>query len=818
MLRRIGYISGAAVVAIAVAAIGYGAYGAFSSTFGTGPLLQGEPRTSTVYQLDRDAWTRFPLPRPRPRVRLLVHADVPPEAARPDRSAPLRFAVEVQGVDQAGETVFERLHHFQAGVTLYRAAEGGTRPGKAYADSDAVPTDSQLAVLSLPEPGRIERLRIRAAVMGDEVANVNARLYTPERLSGAQVTARWPRLSAGQRARLAEGNVYPPGLLTRSERVLLSAVRWQRVGPAGVAGRDYVERTLYIWDDSEAELIVPPATPQGVRVGPHRRATVRLPEADMAAQIRFTALEAAAGEVAAGEARVLAFADRPGEVRRVAAPWEAQTVRIEGIWGGRLLELQSDVPAVARLFPKGDEGTVPALDPALVRVFSAAAEPRWRVRHVDGAPTPVRIDLRCACFAPDGARLAPGHAEVALLDDEGAVIERIDIQITEPASPYDRLRGAEADRPVSEPHRLHFRLPPEVAAVRVSGAPNVHAAVFNRPNGLQRTIRVPEDRFAQPATALRDRRSWFYLPPAEGAQAPEATALVAIQARPPEVDPAIAAGDYDWQAYRPEGAWSARRILTPRPDDEAVRPEALGATYTPLPTGEARRLRIDAASPRPVRPSLVFVGHDAERQAPVRVMVDGERVLSRSLGASSGRLRLPAVTPGQHRIRIESESSARFYLSNVTGAARQFGLRLVNRLQPGTTRFVYEKTTEGAELLSFRLYPVLPSPSRRIVEVSVDGARGVGLTPHASLTLPRRRYEVRIDDAGAAYPVLGAAETVGEARRFLVELGADLPPGRYPVEVRLSGEREAYLSLSRTMPGRSEARDVRRRGADDDAR
>ncbi|GEM_PF-7079786 len=813
MLRRIGHISVVAVIVTAVAALGYGIYAALPGAGGAGLLPQGEGRTSTAYQLDRDAWTRFPLPRPVPRVRLLVHGDVPPGAVQPDRSAPLRFAVEVQGVDQAGEVVFERLHHFRTGVTRYPAADGGTRPGKAYAGSDAVPTDSQLAVLSLPESPRIDRLRLRAAVLGPEVTTVNARLYIPERLSGAQVAARWPRLSGEQRTRLAEGNVYPAGLLTRTERSHLAAVRWHRIGPAGVPGRDYVERTLYIRDSSEVEPIVPPVTPQGVRVGPHRRATVQLPEAGAAAQIQLTALEEAAGE-----ARVRVFADRPGEVRRVAAPWEAETVRIEGTWQGRLLELQSDVPAVARLFPQGDaEAAAPALDPAVVRVFSAAAEPRWRVRHVDGAPTPLRIDLRCACFAPDGARVAPGPARVALLDDAGAVIRRIDVQAAGPASPYDRLRGEEADRLISEPRRLYFRLPPEVAAVRVSGPPRVHAAVFNRPDGLRRTVRVPGDRFARPDT-LRDRRSWFYLPPAEVATTPEATSTVAVQARPPEIDPAIAAGDYDWQAYRPEGAWSARRILTPRPGDEAVRPEALATTYTPLPTGETRRVRIDAAAPRPVRPRLVFAGHDAGRRASVRVTVDGERVLERRLGAASGRLTLPAVTRGRHRIRIDSGAAARFYLSNVAGAARPFGLRLANRLRPGTTRFMYEKTSEGAELLSFRLYPVLPSAGRRAVEVTVGGARPAGLTPHDSLTLPHRRYEVRVDAPGAGYPVLGAADTVGEARRFFLELGADLPPGRYPVEVRLAGEREAYLSLSRTRPGRSDARGVSRRGAGDEAR
>jgi len=809
VLRRIGYIGGALVVLAVVAAVGYRIYESVPAAKSEKTVPKDVARRTTAYQLADAAWTSFPVPRPTPRVRLLVHADVPTAAVTPQRSEPVRFAVQVQGLNDAGEVVFERLHHFRAGFAFYRMPNGQTRASKAYADRAAVPSGSELTILRLPEPARVDRLRLRTATKRGAVSAVNARLYAPERLSGAQVDARWPRLSADQRARLADGNVYPPQLLTKRERARLSAVRWHRLGPSGLAGRDYVERTLYIRDTAGAEPVTPPAVPQGVRVGPQRRVTMKLPEERTAIRVQYEALDRISGQ-----ARVLAFADRPGEVRRETVPWQARRVHIERTWEGRLLEMQSDVPAVVRVAVEGDpEARGP--DPAVARVFSAAAAPRWRVRHVGDSPTPFRIDLRCRCFAADGKRVAAGQASVALVNATGEVMKRVDVTVAEPVSLYDRVLGSDGDHLITEPRRLYFRLPPEVSTVRVSGSGNVHAAAFNRPNNLQRTIRVPEDRFARPQNALRDRRSWFYVPPTEKAVPADATKIMAIHTRPPRINPVIAGGNYDWQSYRPEGDWSARRVLLPRQDDAEVRPEALNATYTPLPTGEMRRLRIDAASPRPVRPSLVFVGHDVGQDASVKLTVDGKLVFERTLSAASGRLKVPALTRGRHEIRVESDSQARFYLSNVVGGTRRFDLRLANRLRTGTTRFVYEKTKSGAELLSFRLYPVLPSSKRRRVDVTIDGARVAGLTPYANLTLPRRRYDVRVD-TGSGYPVLGAADTVGEARRFFLQLGAELPAGRYPVDVRLHGEREAYLTLSTTTPGRSEARDIRRMGVENE--
>lgn len=819
MLRRLGNGLMAVTILGVVGLVGLWGVDRFQRARNGGEAPRPTVQTSRIYELATQQWTRFPLPRPTTPLRLLVHADRPGASVDPSINEPVRFAVRVQAIGGNGAPIFERVHHFEAGVSWYTnpdADDQAPRPGKFYPDRSVIPSDSQRAVIDLPNPSAVESVRIKPVATDAGVESINVRVYAPERLSGAKRSARWERLSGEQRTRLAKGNVYPPDLLSASERAQLSAVRWRPLGPAGVAGRDYRERKIYIRQASDMLSPSEPVRPEGVRVGPNRRASVRLPEGGGDFVIAFEALAPGDGEV-----EMIAYDGAEGRVAREVVAWRDDEVRVDRRWSGRLLELRSDVPAMVRLVSNAnaDANTKakppPQPEPGIVRVYRTDAAPRWAVRHAGGQPTPFRVDLRCACFGPDGGRLALGSARIEILGSNGRILERIPVIIDSPLSRYEQVRQGGTDTLVGEARSLYFRVPPDGVALRVVGDRRVVAAAFNRPDGLRRTIRVPEYRYARAPDALRVHRSWFYLPPDNlGAGSPAST-VVSIQEPPPEIDPRLQAGDYDWTTYRPEGEWSARRLLTPTdPPEPERRPEALGTTYTELRAGGVHDVTIAAASPRPVRPELVFTGNTAGR-ARLHVSVDGSPHMVRTLRAASGRLSLPPVRLGRHRLRIDTDTDTdtRFYLSNIAaGGGSAYGLRLANRIAPGTTDFVFEKTSPGAELLSFRFYPSLPAPDRRIVDVTIGEAAVTDIGPHEDLTLRRRRYDLRID-AESEYPVLGAADrSVGAERRFVAELGADLPPGRYPVTLRVDGSGEAFVTMSTAKPGRSETRGTQKGG------
>jgi hypothetical protein len=65
-----------------------------------------------------------------------------------------------------------------------------------------------------------------------------------------------------------------------------------------------------------------------------------------------------------------------------------------------------------------------------------------------------------------------------------------------------------------------------------------------------------------------------------------------------------------------------------------------------------------------------------------------------------------------------------------------------------------------------------------------------------------------MSESAEPIPVLNSAQPplVG-GQRFFLPLGADLPPGKYPIKFALEGAPEAYLTLYRLSPGQSELRD-----------
>ena len=89
--------------------------------------------------------------------------------------------------------------------------------------------------------------------------------------------------------------------------------------------------------------------------------------------------------------------------------------------------------------------------------------------------------------------------------------------------------------------------------------------------------------------------------------------------------------------------------------------------------------------------------------------------------------------------------------------------------------------------------------------MSIGGAppRARGRT--ASWTFLERYYDLRLDDARETLVIGGRWERLREARRLVIPLHDDLPPGEYLIDVEVEGGAGGYISLSRAIGGRSDA-------------
>ena len=746
--------------------------------------------TSFVYPLDTERWTTFPFSSRQTDVRLVSHADVASSAHQNAPDSRWHYAVAYQLLDGSGRVVAETVQHVRARITLMESPQGGIEPAGFYADDTALTTFADATVLSLP----IGVLEVRARLISADpgIERVSLRVYERPVISEARLPILWRRLGEARREALAEGNVYPGRLLSEQERANLLRNRWAPVGPSGVKGADYRVRILYT--RSEGEPVSDPAPPlPGLRADGEHRLVLPLSEEGGPVRLSFAPLPGGAKQ---GRVEVRWYGRGHSERAMATVDWSAARPEHTLSFAGGLLEIVSPAAVAVRAFQV--EGGEIAPRPLGVRLFRADAPDGvvFPILHVGRQPTPFRLVLRCLCRQPV-------TAVYALLDHQGRAIREGALSLAPQPSPYDR--PVEGDAGVSDPEEFFFNLPADVAALRLTASAPVLVTAYDRPPDVPRRFPIPEDT----ADADGAAATWFYLRPtdAEARAADDRSLLIEVQARPPDAAMAIAPGG--WQSFVPEGDWLERPLLAPRAamPVAAGEGEGLGTVFTPLPEGAGIDLAfVDAAELLYVRPDGTSAVEGSLR---LRLFVDGRSVLDAPVAASWGRIALPAIPPGVHRVAVGASAPVRLFLNGVVPPSDHVVLRRAVRLPLGETSVAIDKAEEGEEAVVIHVFPQPGAEGRQDIAVTMDGAGDPPLGPLRQWTARQRVYSLRLGPEPPDTLVLGAGGKAGPDRVIYIPLGEDVPPGRYRLRLSLASGPEPFIAFSRSVPAGEERRDLR---------
>lgn len=466
-----------------------------------------------------------------------------------------------------------------------------------------------------------------------------------------------------------------------------------------------------------------------------------------------------------------------------------------------LIEVSASVPVLLQSVLLEVEGATRDLMDELDRLqlyhLQGPQPLSYGVTTVGDTPTPFRLTLRCTCAGrpPDD----PPTATYRITDAAGRRLAAGVIAVDTQPSVFDSLADA-PDTVLTEPKEVYFNLPPGTAAVSLVSDDPVLAAAFVRPPDLSRRFRIPEDQDRSDDKTPRDQ-TWFYLRPAGWEQLvdEDRAPMVITPTRPRTSNPDIAAGTYTWERVLPDGERSASEILVPR-SAAPNRTEGLSSAFVPMPRNATTRVNLaNRRGAGQVRADLAYQKFDAG-PAQISVLVDGTPVLTALVDGNSGVIALPELPAGSRAIRIETESDATFYISNVSDLPATYLRRRAIWLGPGATSFTIEKLEQEQETVSVEVFPVPQAGERQTVTVKVEDA-GREFGPLDGWTLTDREYSIRIGPEAPNAHVLGTALTVGPARNFFVPLDADLPPGPYKITLTLDGADGLYAVLSRTRPG-----------------
>lgn len=851
-MRRIGYGLGCLLFA-ALVALGIWRFGSmplpdFLTTPANPDKLALVPQSSisVSYLVDDKDWLSFPLTAGTTQIKLISNANSGNfELARQQRLAdPTRrwnYALEIDAIDRWGNTIFRRTHHHRADIAEFRAPDGQLYTPSFYLRENLTPLSGAMLDLDLAGFPQISILRLRLAQKDPGIADVAVRTYQPDRNSEQRLAFLWQRLSEKQKEALARGNVYPHELLLEKEKRNLLLHSWKAIGPKGVEGRNYHSRELYVLLDNDGEIVDAPIPPAGVIANRQTWGMVPIPEEGGTLRLVLQPTSPpSAGLSNPPETRPAPAQDavklrwygttqfERSETRiTTAQALQGYTLKVEG----GLLEVEAPVDMAVRAFLRrsgqaadaGEEEITPPVQ-YLRTMVADEYNPVSYTFETQQEPSLFRVEIR---HLRTGTGNPGSSAHYAILDGDGAALKEGEIRLELPDSHYERIVGDYSGARLTDPGIYFFALPPNARQIRfwpggeggnrqeTADAPLRHLPLLisahNRPAGLTREIRVPDDSFDFDAAGKRIP-AWFPLLPDqyEYNLLNNHSRVLAIQARPLEEKTDILAGNYQWEDYRPNGNWLARPIYSPREKGAPFREDILPSTFTPLPSGRPVVLDFPVYQGTAVlTPTLVWVG--GKTAVSLGIEVDGAPPVTVRAHGPYAEISLPPLPAGRHRLKIEASAKGNLYINHVRPAAGTEPLirRMAQRFS-GTLSFDYERTGDSEEAITIRLFqPSRPDQLSQVagqadrrsdLSVRVTAPRMPEMTPLEGWMFNDRQASVRPDQRFSA-PIFGTDGTRSDAGQpIFIPFSADAPKGKYRIVVQAKGGTSGYLTVSRLGP------------------
>jgi len=764
---------------------------------------------SQAYIISDSEWTEFSLSKNKPVIRVLSNASLRQEhSVLPDKI--WKYAFQYQLLDQSGEVLFEHVYHHRSRPAYQlETAEGEFETRFFYQESVGLgPTDGRVMMINLGGLGdEVASIRLKLAQKDPQIVDTVVRVYEPDTVSTHKLAYQWQRMNESKRAFVARGSVYEPALLSAAEKRNLVQERWRPIGPKGVADHDYQLRSLYTLRDYDGEIQHNwggDIMPAGLLIDPWVHAVVALPETGG----QVTLVIQPQGDKSSLHPVQLSWYGK-GLSNRIekSLNHNGQPFEYSASFEGGLLELKAQQLVVVRAYldtATGRQEITP--EPIYLRSYTSVAD-RPLDFHVDrfgNRASPLRLDFRIA-MSNLGVPLE-GAAEVRyqLLDDKSVAVGEGTLPTAQQFSHYDRLLGSDSGY-LSQVQRYFFNLPAIVKTVRLFSVTPVMVVAYSRPYDLVHRLKVPEDYYAD-LSGQTGQPSWFVVHPDKEHElrATHRSRLMRLQQRPPQDDPLVMAGQFDWDSYQPQGEWAARYLLNPRNVALPMRDQALSAVYRRIKPGRNSDITFRAEQfIKQVRPSLIFL-RATDEAFQLSVYLDDSLIHQEQLRSRRGEVKLPVIATGKHRIRIDAPSGSDWFINYAGQAEGSLIKRLAHRIDSDGLSFVYHKQSHDDEVLSVHFQAPAGQTGRNRLSVSIAPQARERMRPYEGWTLDRRYFDLRPQRKTQLAVLNTQSKWVEAGQRFFIPLGRDLPPGEYRVKFDLEQGKQGYLVLSRLSRGLKE--------------
>lgn len=773
----------------------------FAATF-SGRIASALPSTS--YHNVDDQWLEFALSGSGTGLRIRTNAVVDSDTHIPAGDERW-YAFEYQLLAPNGKVLRQGIYHHKTRVTLIEDSDRGQVSTRSFLlDPDIKPTDGRSMLLDLRTIGPATALRIRPVEKAAELKQLLFRVYEKTPNPVHKLGYLWDRLGTTKKVRLAQGSIYGLEYVRDQEKQNLLREEWRPIGPMGVSGKTYEAVKLYIDRELNGRAVDDTPMPYGLYCDATTSGLIPVPEGNWSITLDVSLLGNESDEDS--EMTVYWYGENANQRWQKRLQMRSGRLRLPILFDGGQLEIKSPSPIVVRARGSNDKNMI-ELTPEPVRVraylLDAGKNVDLKIDHLGELATPFKVDIR-AVF-DTGMTKDSRALTYELLDDHDRVVDVGHLTADLVKSNYDRLVRAEPGFVLSDPVSRYFSLSTDVATVRFSSKTAVLLVFYSRPPTLAKQLRVPEDYRAYSSDQVKIP-GWFLLRPDGDRQlrVEFRSMLITVQQRPPDTDPRLLSGDYDWKLFHPTGSWRARHVLVPRKSELPVNDQNLAAIYRELDTDRPIRVRLRRMpGHQDVNPNLLYL---RERKTPldVRVLLGDRLYASTQIAGQRGLVKLPPAEPGSKQLTVVANEAVRWFVNQADSQGAAHLRRLTMQLSSKGLTYEYQKESTEAEVLSAELYTL--SPARTTVRITISGPANKNPGPWQEWTFRNRLFDLR-PDTDNPVPILDTNRPfVFGGQRFVLPLGSDLPPGAYRLRFAVEDGTESYLTLYRLVPGRKEQR------------
>ncbi|MBM3300245.1 MAG: hypothetical protein FJY85_09850, partial [Deltaproteobacteria bacterium] len=629
-----------------------------------------------------------------------------------------------------------------------------------------------------------------------EIGGAVVRLYNLEPTSEFRLDRMWLRITPRQKEQLAIGHVYPPDLLSDQEKRNITSRLWIPVAPAGIAGRHYQERKIYVVKDIQGSPVEEPIIPAGIYVDERLLGTMPVPEGGKRVRLAIASLTQTSSP-SLTDVTLRWYGPTLADRRSWSIHRRSQTEIQERFFQGGLLEISSQDPVTVRVaWP--EEGSEVDATPENLYARTYVLHDEWEVKyaqfHVDGKPTPFRADFLILSQVQIGRQY---QVRYAFLDNEHRALRSGTIGFEAFPSKYDRAILGFDQVLVSDPVSFFFNVPPTTSSVVFHCPEPVLVNAFTRPPDLVKEMRVPEDFYREIPLSAEQDPIWFTVLPENHKELmrESRSVLLRTQLRPPQDDQDVLAGRFFWEDFWPTDSWAGQHILTPQDEDIPYqRQEALLTGCQKLSLGQPLELDIQSDKGLDVvRPIFVFLRPDTPGPFNIGMTVDGDQLYESEVTGSRGIIWLPPMRAGRHLVTIQAPSDCTILMNSVASAKPQHMLRFACLLSDKGLNVEYVKRSDGDETLSMMFFSPFGETRRAVVRVRLKAHVPPEPGPLQGFTILDRRFTTRPSDLGP-FPVLNSpGENVDGGQRLFFPIHGDIPEGRYLVRVDLEEGAGGYV-------------------------